>query len=402
MRILDDLPKARPRARERRGAANALGGLESREARLKAHAADLGFNDCRIAPADQPWSAGERLAAFVEAGHHGDMAWMKETLARRQAPTAMWPDARSAIMVAMSYGPDHDPMDTLAHTERGNISVYARGGDYHTLMKKRLKQLARRFAEEEGVEVKIFVDTAPLMEKPLAALAGLGWQGKHTNLVSRRLGNWTFLGAILTSAPLVSDAPERDHCGRCSACIDACPTKAFEAPYRLNARKCISYLTIEHKGPIPRALRPALGNRIYGCDDCLSVCPWNKFAATAKEAKLKAREAMTLPLLSELSGLDDGAFRDWFAGSPIKRTGRDRFVRNVLIAAGNSGAPALTGAVAARLGDASALVRGAAVWALSRLDADMFEQERAQRADTEEDGDVREEWRAGAEELAVG
>ncbi|MEO0465520.1 MAG: tRNA epoxyqueuosine(34) reductase QueG [Pseudomonadota bacterium] len=368
-------------------------------AAIKTHASELGFDDCRIARADQPWEAGARLAAFIEAGHHGDMAWFEETLERRRAPTAMWAEAKSAVMVAMTYGPDHDPMNGLTANTRGNISVYARGADYHDLLKKRLKQLARAFAEETGEDVKVFVDTAPLMEKPLAERAGLGWQGKHTNLVSTRLGSWTFLGAMLTTAQLAPDAPETDHCGSCRACLDICPTDAFPAPYQLDARRCISYLTIEHKGQIPREFRTSMGNRIYGCDDCLAVCPWNKFAAEAREAKLMARDAATLPALANLAALDDAAFRERFAGSPVKRTGRDRFVRNVAIAIGNSGDAALVASLQPLLVDDSPLVRGAAIWALARLDADTFARERAARERGEDDGDVGSEWRLGAEDL---
>jgi len=373
--------------------------LARREDGLKTHALELGFDDCRIARADQPWAAGARLVAFVEAGRHGDMDWFEETLERRQAPTAMWPEARSAVMVAMTYGPGHDPMDNLKARDRGNISVYARGADYHDLLKKRLKQLARTFAEATGESVKVFVDTAPLMEKPLAERAGLGWQGKHTNLVSRALGNWTFLGAMLTTADLAPDPPEVDHCGSCRACLDACPTDAFPAPYQLDARRCISYLTIEHKGPIPREFRAAMGNRIYGCDDCLAVCPWNKFASEAHEAKLMAREEATLPPLAEFAGLDDAAFRERFRGSPVKRTGRDRFVRNVAIAIGNSGDAGLAATLLPLLSDGSSLVRGAAIWALSRLDADTFQRERAAREAGEDHRDVRAEWRASASDL---
>ena len=372
----------------------------SHEARLKSLAEAIGFDACAIARADEPWEAGERLAAFVEAHRHGSMSWMKETLERRQAPTAMWPDARSAVMVAMNYGPDHDPMDTLAHRLHGNISVYARGADYHDVLKKRLKRLARAFAEETGEEVKVFVDTAPLMEKPLAARAGLGWQGKHTNLVSRTQGNWLFLGAMLTTADLAPDNPEIDHCGSCRACLDICPTNAFPAPYQLDARRCISYLTIEHKGPIPRALRGAMGNRIYGCDDCLAICPWNKFAEAARERLLQPRPETTLPELAQLAALDDAGFRAVFAGSPVKRTGRDRFVRNVAIAIGNSHAPDLVPTLLPLLSDASDLVRGAAIWALSRLDADTFSRERAAREASEENADVRAEWQHAAEEVA--
>ena len=372
----------------------------SREAHLKSQAVRLGFDACRIARADEPWAAGERLAAFVRAGHHGEMGWMADTLERRSAPTAMWLDARSAVMVAMSYGPGHDPMENLAHSARGNISVYARGADYHDLMKSRLKQLARGFAEATGEPVKVFVDTAPLMEKPLAERAGLGWQGKHTNLVSRELGNWTFLGAMLTATELQPDAPEEDHCGSCRACLTACPTQAFPAPYQLDARRCISYLTIEHKGPIPREFRAAMGNRIYGCDDCLAVCPWNKFAVSAREAKLKPRPETTLPALEDLVRLDDAAFREVFSGSPVKRTGRARFIRNVAIAIGNSGEAGLAGTLVALLGDDDPLVRGAAIWALARLDTATFERERAVRQSAEDDEHVRNEWCHGAAELA--
>ncbi|MEL6957206.1 MAG: tRNA epoxyqueuosine(34) reductase QueG, partial [Pseudomonadota bacterium] len=355
------------------------------ETDLKTHAAALGFDDCRVARADEAWAAGERLVRFVGEGRHGDMAWFEDTLKRRKAPTAMWAEAKSAVMVAMTYGPDHDPMDNLAAKTSGNISVYARGADYHDLLKKRLKQLARTFAETTREQVKVFVDTAPLMEKPLAERAGLGWQGKHTNLVSTRLGNWTFLGAMLTTAALEPDTPESDHCGTCRACLDACPTDAFLAPYQLDARRCISYLTIEHKGPIDREFRAVMGNRIYGCDDCLAVCPWNKFAVAAREAKLQAREGAVLPDLGDLAALDDAAFRERFRGSPVKRTGRDRFVRNVAIAIGNSGDLAMIAALVPLLSDGSSLVRGAAVWALSRLDADMFERERAAREGVESD-----------------
>jgi epoxyqueuosine reductase len=302
-------------------------------------------------------------------------------------------------MVAMTYGPGLDPMDNLKARDRGNISVYARGADYHDVLKKRLKQLARAFAEETGEGVKVFVDTAPLMEKPLAERAGLGWQGKHTNLVSRKLGNWTFLGAMLTTANLTPDRPEVDHCGSCRACLDICPTKAFPAPYQLDARRCISYLTIEHKGQVPREFRAAMGNRIYGCDDCLAVCPWNKFALDAREAKLVARAESTLPFLAELAALDDAAFRERFRGSPVKRTGRDRFVRNVVIAMGNSGDPGLVADLLPLLSDPSPLVRGAAIWALSRLDADTFQRERAASEAGEDDRDVRAEWRASASDL---
>ena len=357
---------------------------------LKAEAKTLGFDACRITRADEAWSAGEHLERFVEAGRHGTMAWMETTLDRRKAPTSMWREARSAIIVAMNYGPDHDPMETLARAGVGNISVYARNADYHDLLKKRLKALARAFVAETGADVKVFVDTAPLMEKPLAAKAGLGWQGKHTNLVSREHGSWLFLGVMLTSAALPADAGSDDHCGQCTACLDICPTRAFPAPYQLDARRCISYLTIEHKGPVPRAFRPAIGNRIYGCDDCLAVCPWNKFASTAREAAYHARIELRDAALEALATLDDKGFREIFAGSPIKRIGRDRFVRNVLIALGNSGDGA--DRAASLLDDPSPLVRGAAVWALARIDPERFQAEKQDRSASETDADVLAEW----------
>lgn len=370
----------------------------SRESRLKSHAGALGFSAARIARVDGDWSAeADRLSEFIAAGRHGSMTWMETSLARRQAPTAMWPEAKSALVVALDYGPDHDPLTTLAHRRHGNISVYARGADYHEVLKKRLKQIARHFTGETGEEVKVFVDTAPLMEKPLAARAGMGWQGKHTNLLSREIGNWFFLGVMLTTAELEPDAGESEHCGSCTACLDICPTEAFPAPFQLDARRCISYLTIEHKGPIPHEFRAAMGNRIYGCDDCLAVCPWNKFAAAAQERLLHPRPETTLPALADLAALDDSAFRDVFAGSPVKRTGRNRFVRNVAIAIGNSGAPELTRALMPLLDDANDLVRGAAIWALARLDPARFAREKAAREASEDVGHVRAEWRLGAQ-----
>jgi epoxyqueuosine reductase len=295
------------------------------------------------------------------------MAWMAGKADRRGNPRALWPDARSIVMLGLNYGPDDDPLAILKERTRGGISVYARGDDYHDVIKPRLKAIGRWLVERTGGEVKVFVDTAPVMEKPLAEAAGLGWQGKHTNLVSRQLGSWLFLGAIFTTLDLVPDAPERDHCGACHACLDVCPTAAFPAPYRLDARRCISYLTIEHKGPIAREFRPLMGNRIYGCDDCLAVCPWNKFAQISREMKFAAREALRAPPLAELARLDDAAFRALFAKSPVKRIGRARFLRNVLIAIGNSGDPALVDEVERLLDDPSPLVRGAAIWALGRL-----------------------------------
>ncbi|MEO1965218.1 tRNA epoxyqueuosine(34) reductase QueG [Hyphomonas sp.] len=360
------------------------------------HALTLGFDAVGIARADVAWAASARLEAFVEAGRHGTMEWMETTLERRRTPTSMWEGAKSAITVALNYGPDHDPMDTLQQREAGNISVYARGRDYHDTLKSRLKQLAREFVAKTGAEVKVFVDTAPLMEKPLAAKAGLGWQGKHTNLVSRDLGSWFFLGVMLTDAELVPDTPEADHCGSCRNCLDICPTKAFPAPYQLDARRCISYLTIEHKGPIPEEFRASMGNRIYGCDDCLAVCPWNKFARAASEAAFHARAELKLPGLDELAALDDAAFREVFSGSPIKRIGRDRFVRNVCIAIGNSGAARFVPQLEGLVTDASALVRGAAAWALLQLDAERFSFARSQNVAGETDPDVLREWNRSA------
>lgn len=360
------------------------------------HALTLGFDAVGIARADEAWAASERLEAFVEAGHHGTMEWMETTLERRRTPVSMWAGAKSAITVALNYGPDHDPMETLQQRECGNISVYARGRDYHDTLKSRLKQLAREFVAKTGAEVKVFVDTAPLMEKPLAAKAGLGWQGKHTNLVSRELGSWFFLGVMLTDAELPPDTPETDHCGSCRNCLDICPTKAFPAPYQLDARRCISYLTIEHKGPVPEEFRAAMGNRIYGCDDCLAVCPWNKFASAASEAAFHARAELKLPGLDELAALDDAAFREVFSGSPIKRIGRDRFVRNVCIAIGNSGAVRFVPQLEDLVTDESALVRGAAAWALLQLDPERFSFARAQNVPGETDPDVLREWNRGA------
>jgi epoxyqueuosine reductase len=293
------------------------------------------------------------------------MSWLADSAARRSRPDAMWPDAKTAIVLTMNYGPDHDPMDNICQRDRGNISVYARGRDYHDVIKGKLKQLASQFAARSRANVKVFVDTAPLMEKPLAAQAGAGWQGKHTNLVSRNAGSWLFLGTILTDADLPYDTPEPDHCGGCTRCLDICPTDAFVAPYQLDARRCISYLTIEHKGQIPRQFRHAIGNRIFGCDDCLAVCPWNKFAAKAAESKFAGPE--TMPALAELLQLDDAAFRNFFAGSPVRRAGHVRFLRNVLVATGNSGDGALVPLVVAHLHHDDPLVRGMAVWALSKL-----------------------------------
>jgi len=330
-------------------------------------ARETGFDICRITTAETDPALGENLSAFVDAGHHGTMAWLDETRERRASPKGLWPEVKSVIMLGMNYGPDHDPREDLERKSAGNISVYARNRDYHDVIKGKLKEIGGRFAARSGAEIKVFVDTAPVMEKPLAAKAGLGWQGKHTNLLSREFGSWLFLGSIFTDAELIPDAPEIDHCGSCRACLDACPTNAFPAPYRIDARRCISYLTIEHKGPIAAEFRPLIGNRIYGCDDCLAACPWNKFAVAGHEMKLKARADLAAPPLTELLALDDPAFRSFFSGSPVKRIGRDRFIRNCLIAAGNSGDPALIEHCRRLLGDASPYVRAMAVWALSRL-----------------------------------
>jgi epoxyqueuosine reductase len=364
---------------------------------IRAKAAELGFDACRFASVTEPWPASARLHEFIALERHGEMGWMASTAERRQHPRAMWPDARSAIVLGLNYGPGEDPLAVLARRERAAISVYAQGEDYHELIKKRLKAIARWLVEETGCELKVFVDTAPLMEKPLAAAAGLGWQGKHTNLVSREHGSWLFLGSILTTLDLQPDAPERDHCGSCSACLDICPTKAFPAPYQLDAGACISYLTIEHPGPIPHRYREALGNRIYGCDDCLAVCPWNKFAQTSRETAFHPRDALRAPLLAELSRLDDPAFRTLFSKSPVKRIGRDRFIRNVLYAIGNSGEPALAAEARRLAEDASPLVRGAAAWALGRLlPPEDFARLSATVSPDETDPEVRAEWAAAA------
>ncbi len=354
---------------------------------------EYGFDVVGIAAPGGLDAASRGLDAFLAEGMFGDMAWMQTTAPRRRNPRALWPDVRSIIMVGMNYGPDDDPLAALRRRGRGAISVYARGDDYHDVIKPRLKAVARRLIAIAGGDVKVFVDTAPVMEKPLAAAGALGWQGKHTNLVSRHFGSWLLLGAIFTTLELAPDTPESDHCGSCRACLDICPTQAFPSPYRLDARRCISYLTIEHKGPIPRSLRAPMGNRIFGCDDCLAVCPWNKFAQTGRESKLAAREDRRAPELGELARLDDQAFRARFTKSPIKRAGRDRFVRNVLVAIGNSGEAALAREAERLIADASALVRGAAVWALSRLAPDALHDANDRRA-AETDAGVREEWRA--------
>jgi epoxyqueuosine reductase len=360
---------------------------------IRARALSLGFDVCGFASVEAPWPASDRLEAYVAEGRHGTMRWMEETLERRSHPRGMWPDARSAVVLGLNYGPDEDPRAVLAERTKGAISVYARGDDYHDLIKGRLKQLGGWIGSAFGCELKVFVDTAPLMEKPLAQAAGLGWQGKHTNLVSRELGSWLFLGSVLTTLELEPDAPEVDHCGSCRACLDACPTDAFPAPYQLDARACLSYLTIEHAGPWPERYRLAMGNRIYGCDDCLAACPWNKFAQAGRELKLAARDALRRPDLAELSRLDDEAFRTLFSKSPVKRIRRERFLRNVLYAIANSGEPALAPEAVRLLGDPSPVVRGAAVWACRRLlDEKAFAALRAERAAAEPDADVKAEW----------
>lgn len=361
--------------------------------RLKQEAAALGFDDVGVTAPDGLAFAGLQLDRFIDLGWQGDMAWMAETKERRRNPHGLWPETGSVIMLGMNYGPADDPLASLDQGDRATISVYARNRDYHDLVKKRLKALARWMVAELGGELKVFVDTAPVMEKPLAAKAGLGWQGKHTNLVSRDYGSWLFLGAIYTTLELTPDGAAADLCGSCRKCLDICPTQAFPASYLLDARRCISYLTIEHKGPIPREFRRPMGNRIYGCDDCLAVCPWNKFAAATEEPAFLPRADLTAPRLAELAGLDDAGFRALFSGSPIKRTGRDRFLRNVLIAIGNSGDPALVEVTAGLLDDESPLVRGTAVWALSQLDGAQFEAAKADHLATESDPDVRAEWR---------
>jgi epoxyqueuosine reductase len=356
-------------------------------------AALRGFDAVGITRPDAVPEAKARLDEFLAAGLHGDMVWMASTAERRADPRALWPEVRSIIMLGMNYGPDHDPLAILSERLRGAISVYAHGEDYHEIIKPRLKDLARWLIAQAGGDVKVFVDTAAVMEKPLAAAAGLGWQGKHTNLVSRQFGSWLFLGAIFTTLELPADEAVIDSCGSCRACVDICPTAAFPAPYRLDARRCISYLTIEHKGPIPRELRPLMGNRIYGCDDCLAVCPWNKFAQVGREVKLATRESAQAPELAALSQLDDAAFRKMFAKMPVKRTGRDRFIRNVLIAIGNCGDAALVPRAERLLADASPLVRGAAVWALSRLDPARLTTLAPKHA-ADPDPTVRDEWTA--------
>jgi epoxyqueuosine reductase len=354
-----------------------------------------GFAAIRIAPAALSPKAGSRLRQWVADGCHGDMLWMETRMDERADPRRLWQEVRSVIMLGMSYAPDHDPLALANVPKKARISVYAQGNDYHDVMKGALKRLAGWIVHRAGGDVKVFVDTAPVMEKALAQAAGLGWQGKHTNVVSRDHGSWLFLGAIYTTLDLEASGAETDHCGSCSACHAACPTNAFPAPYQLDARRCISYLTIEHKGPIPHEFRKAIGNRIYGCDDCLAVCPWNKFAVSAAANQmLLAKQERIAPVIADLLTLDDASFRAFFSRSPVKRTGRNRFVRNVLIAAGNSGDAALTAPVTALLDDENAIVRGSAVWALGQLDRNRFDTEKTARFAAETDPDVRSEWNA--------
>ncbi|WP_443749108.1 tRNA epoxyqueuosine(34) reductase QueG [Asticcacaulis solisilvae] len=364
---------------------------------IRAEAAALGFSAARFAPLPDVWAASGRLEAFVEAGFHGDMAWMEETLERRKHPRNMWPAAKSALVLGYNYGPAENPLDGLTRPDVANISVYARNDDYHELIKGKLKQLAGLIVAKTGCELKVFVDTAPLMEKPLAQLAGLGWQGKHTNLVSRDFGSWLFLGVILLDQVVTGDAPEVDHCGSCRACLDICPTGAFVGPYRLDARKCLSYLTIELRGPWPERFRHQMGNRVYGCDDCLAACPWNKFAEATHETRLQTRDGFTNLKLTDLARLDDEAFRTLFRKSPIKRIGRAAFLRNVHYGLGNAAKSVpddeIISVLMNSLGDEAAVVRGAAVWALRQgLSTEAFVELKAGRLPGETDDSVLYEW----------
>jgi len=376
--------------------------MNSLKQQIRDQAREAGFDTVRFTKPDAIPRAAGRLADFIAQGRHGDMDWMAETEARRADPLTLWPDARSVIVLGLNYGPDTDPLENLERPSRGGVSVYARGKDYHDLVKKKLKRVAGWLHRERGCEVKVFVDTAPVMEKPLAEAAGLGWQGKHTNLVSREFGSWLFLGSIFTTEEIEPDGRDGDHCGACRRCLDICPTRAIPAPYQLDARRCISYLTIEHKGHIAEEFRAPMGNRIFGCDDCLAVCPWNKFAQGSREARLAARAETDNPPLAELLRLDDAGFRTRFAGTPVKRAGRDRFIRNVLIAAGNSGDGTMEPQVDALLDDASPLVRAMAVWAFSRLAGPERLMRAARRHEPHEPDDaVRGEWRAALERLQL-
>lgn len=362
------------------------------KAAIRARALAEGFDAVGFVPATLPLAARDNLAHFLAEGRQGAMGWLAEKADRRGDPQVLWPAVRSIVVLGLNYGPDEDPLAVLARRERGGLSVYARHRDYHDLVKKKLKALGRWVAETYGTEIKVFVDTAPVMEKPLAAQGGIGWQGKHTNLVSRDFGSWLFLGEIYLVLDLPPDAAEDDHCGSCRNCLDICPTAAFPAPYQLDARRCISYLTIEHPGPIPSEFRRAMGNRIYGCDDCLAVCPWNKFATRAREAQLTARDDLRAPLLADLAGLDDAGFRAFFAGSPVKRIGRGRFIRNVLIAIGNSGDASHLAHVEALLDDPAPVVRGAAIWALRQLSPDRWSARAPAAIASEHDSSARLEW----------
>jgi epoxyqueuosine reductase len=365
------------------------------KARLIDEARALGFDQIGVARPEATAERAQYFLDFIASGGHGDMDWLAREPLRRTDPRALWSEVRSVIMLGVNYGPDEDPLAVLQARSHGAISVYARGDDYHDVIKKQLKALARWLVATAPCDVKVFIDTAAVMEKPLSQAAGIGWQGKHTNLVSRGFGSWLFLGAIYTTLDLPCDTPEIDHCGSCHACLDSCPTAAFPAPYKLDARRCISYLTIENKGPIPHQFRKAMGNRIYGCDDCLAACPWNKFAQEGREAKLAARDALRAPALADLAALDDAAFRALFIKSPIKRVGRVRFIRNVLIAIGNSGDVTLVASAERLLSDSSPLVRGAAVWALAQLlPRESFEALAAAALATETDPSVRDEWLA--------
>jgi len=356
-----------------------------------------GFDVVRFTRAEALPGASESLQSFLGQGRHGTMDWMARNADRRADPQTLWPEAKSIILLGANYGPDHDPLETLTRRDTGAISVYAQGADYHDVLKTKLKRLAGFVAQEFKTDVKVFIDTAPVLEKPLAQAGGIGWQGKHTNLVSRQFGSWLFLGSIFLEMALEPDAPESDHCGQCHACLDICPTKAFPAPYQLDARRCISYLTIEHRGHIPLEFRAAMGNRIYGCDDCLAICPWNKFAQVSRETKFHTRAELRSAKLADLAALDDAGFRDIFRGSPVKRIGRDRFVRNVLIAIGNSGEAGLVPVAERLLADLSPLVRAMAVWALARLmDKDRLAGLAEKHCAEEADEDVRDEWALSA------
>jgi epoxyqueuosine reductase len=363
-------------------------------AELRARASALGFDSFGIAAASSRPDLPAKLKAALDAGWHGDMDWMAETAERRSSPNALWAEARSIILLGVNYGPQSDPLAVLAERDRGSISVYARNRDYHEIIKGKLKELAGLLSRRSGAEVKVFVDTAPVMEKPLAEAAGLGWQGKHTVLVSREFGSWLFLGAIFTSAELPPSQPHEESCGSCTRCLDICPTNAFPAPFQLDSRRCLAYLNIEHQGPIPVEFRAAMGNRIYGCDDCLAVCPWNKFASVSREAKLRAREDLERPALADLARLDDNGFRSHFAGSPIKRIGHARFLRNVLIAIGNSADRDLAALAETRLEAQSPQVRGAAIWALRRLAPERADAQRLASVARESDNSVLLEWTA--------